>query len=522
MTDGTAGAAFRGPWSDAEDNRPEPAPARLPGPADREHFLDVQRRHRRRTWRAAALGIPAVMAAGIPLCVIVTPMLLAPIMAAAFVLHGLGALPPEALAWIYRIAHLLPDTWSAIWDGGYVSPVLLVATFVLPGAVVMFGVWLALRLRLGKAWIASVLARLGGRLPDANRLSEKRLCNIAEELAVAAGVRPPRVLVIDSAAANATVVGHDLEEATLLVSTGLLETLDRAETQALVGHLIASIGNGDLRIAATFFSVFEAWGALALMIETPFNGDARGALGRVARTLRDPRREPDAAREVLDDLLDGAAAESRGFEAFMDRIEAPSNPLRNMLIDLPLAVTAGIFAVTARFSITLCTALLFGPPISALWRSRRRLADAGAVELTRQPEALASAVEKLHGANVEVPGGEPVSFLFPVWPKPDLEGERVDVAFHVLGMQLDPHKRLQALRRMGSGREVTIKLDGWEGWAREIREVPVLLLWVSVALALLAFMFGLTLAAMGGALLLLWKGLELALVTFPAWVAALF
>ncbi len=490
------------------------ARATVAGPVDREHFLDARRRHRRATWRAAAIGVPAVMVAGIPLCVVVTPILLAPAIVAAYLLGGLGGLAPEAGSWVYQATHLLPDLWSAIRHGTPISPAVLVATLVLPGAVTMLGVWLALRLLLAKAWIPSVLARLDGRLPDPGRPDERALCNIAEELAIAAAVPPPLVLLIDSDAANAVIVGHDLGEATLLVSTGLLDRLDRDETQAMVAHLIASAGNGDLRIAATFFSIFAAWGALSLLIETPFNREARDTLGRTVRALRDAaggRSDAEEECEVIDALLDGAAAVSSGFEDFMEGANDEANPLRRIFVDLPLVLGSCLFAATARFAIALCTALIFGPPISGLWRSRRRLADAGAVELTRQPAALASAVEKLHGADVEVAGGEPISFLFPVWPKAELKPDRIDVGGHVLGMQLDPHKRLQGLKRLGSGREVAIALGGWEGWRCEIRDVPLLLAALAFALALVGFMFALSFAGLGALLWLLWTVLDLAL-----------
>jgi Zn-dependent protease with chaperone function len=481
------------------------------GPVDREHFLDAQRRHRRATWRATAIAVPSVMAAGIPLCVIVTPLLLAPLILAAVILKAVGALPPGLWEWAYRSAHLLPESWSAIWNGTPVSASLLVTTFILPGAFAMLLVWLALRLLLGRAWIGSVASRLGGRAPDPRQAAERALCNIAQELAVAAAVGPPRILIIDSHAANALVIGHDPREATLIVSSGLLESLDRDEVQAVVAHLIVSVGNGDLRIASTFFSIFQAWGVLSLLIETPFNGEARKALRRTFRVLLDAargRRDPEAARAAVDDLLDGAAAESSGFERYMDRIEHEWRPIRNLLIDLPRVLTFCIVAVTARLAIALSTALLFGPPISALWRSRRRLADSGAVELTRHPAALAAAVEKLHHADVELEGGDPVSFLFPLWPKRDPADESMDIAGHVIGMQLDPHKRLQALRRLGSGRDVTVALSGWEGWRKEAKDVPMFIMALVLALCLIGFMFALSLAGLGGFLLLLWTALD--------------
>jgi Zn-dependent protease with chaperone function len=502
--------------------------ARFAGPADREHFLDAQRRHRRRTWRAAALGIPAVMIAGIPLCVIVAPILLAPVIALGFVLSGFGLLPSEGWSWIQQATHILPDSWSAIRHGTPVSPGLVAGVFLIPGAVTMLALWLGLRLLLGKAWIESVLARLGGRPPDPRRPAEKELCNIAEELAVAAAVRPPRVLVIDAKQANATIVGHDNDEAVLLVSTGLLKRLDRSETQALLAHLIASVGNGDLRIAASFFSIFQAWGALSLLIETPLSAEARGSLGRTWRALRNAaagRRDPELERQVVDELLEGANGAKSAADEYLceaEFSEVPPKPfpfdLLFALRDLALTLTSCIFAITARLAITLCTALVFGPPISALWRSRRRLADAAAVELTRQPAALASAVENLHAARTDVPGGEPVAFLFPLWPKVEMTEENMDIGSCVLGMQLDPHKRLQALRRLGSDREVTIALSGWEGWRKELKDLPQLLLWGGFALALLGLLMTLSLVGLGALLLLLWEVLELAMVDAPAWI----
>ena len=494
--------------------------APLPGPLDREHFLDAQRRHRRATWRAAAIGIPAVMAAGIPLCVIVTPVLLAPVMVAAFILKGFGLVPPDAWSWVDRVAHILPDTWFALWNGTPIAWKVLAAVFVAPGAITMLGVWLALRLLLGKAWIPSVIGRLGARPANRRRLAERTLCNVAEELAVAAAVPPPRVLVVDSKRVNAAIVGHEVEEAVLIVSTGLLDRMDRSETQALVAHLIASVGNGDMRIAATFFAIFEAWGALALMTEIPFSRDARAALRRMVQAVREAaagRYDPEEARLVADDLLDGAGPISGGFDVYMWRVENEWRPLRNILIDLPIMVTSCIFSITARLTVTLCTILLFAPPLSALWRARRRLADSGAVELTRQPAALASAVEKLHAADVELPDGHFCYFLFHDWPRIDPEKEQTEVAAHVLGMQLDPHKRLQGLKRLGSGRDVTIAVGGWEGWRKELKDFPQLLLGLAFALPLLGLMFALSLAAMGALLLLLWKGLEL-LAAMGAWL----
>ncbi len=72
---------------------------------------------------------------------------------------------------------------------------------------------------------------------------------------IAANIKVPKVAIIDTPAVNAAVYGPDDESVTVLVSTGLLEKLDRARMQAVAGHLVGLIANGDvvqgMRVAQT-------------------------------------------------------------------------------------------------------------------------------------------------------------------------------------------------------------------------------------------------------------------------------
>ncbi len=100
-------------------------------------------------------------------------------------------------------------------------------------------------------------------------------------MAVAAGVKSPRVLIIESDAVNAAAMGTDIDDATVLVTRGLLDKLDRDETQAVIGHVIGSVGNGDLRIASIIFSIYQTWGALTILMHAPVR--PHRASRRVAR-----------------------------------------------------------------------------------------------------------------------------------------------------------------------------------------------------------------------------------------------
>jgi heat shock protein HtpX len=76
-------------------------------------------------------------------------------------------------------------------------------------------------------------------------LAEQRLANLVQEVAVAAAVPPPRVLLINSKAANVGAAGLTMDDATVVVTQGFVR-LPRDEQQAVIAHVMASVGNGDL------------------------------------------------------------------------------------------------------------------------------------------------------------------------------------------------------------------------------------------------------------------------------------
>ena len=298
---------------------------------------------------------------------------------------------------------------------------LLATILVAPGAVLMVAAWIWIRSVFRHVGAGGVLRRLGARPPRRDVVEELQIGNIVEELAVAAGVPPPQVMLIDSRAANAVAVGRTFDDATILVSRGLLK-IDRDGRQAILAHIVGSVGNGDLKIASIIMSVFQTWGLLALVLDAPFGPRARRAIRLFAATSRNAWRsdsDRQTAADMLDRLMDGAALKFDDLDEHTELkgMDGARGALLGLFVYVPLYLTMGVGTIAAKGAIALFTLLVVGPWVSLLWRARRRLADATAVQLTRNPDALARAVTEMDARNVAVEGGAPVSFLFPFWTR---------------------------------------------------------------------------------------------------------
>jgi heat shock protein HtpX len=116
-----------------------------------------------------------------------------------------------------------------------------------------------------------VLTVSGAR--EVDEASAPQLLNVVRELAIAANVPMPKVYLIDDTALNAFATGRDPAHASLAVTTGLLEKLDREELQGVIGHELSHVRNLDIRfslvvgvmvgaiaILADFFLRFTFWG----------------------------------------------------------------------------------------------------------------------------------------------------------------------------------------------------------------------------------------------------------------------
>jgi Zn-dependent protease with chaperone function len=487
------------------------APEPFLTPATRIHFLDEQRRHRRSSVALAGLVVAALAVSGIPLSILISPLLVALVAIPVSLADTLVDVPPGLADWLDRAFNLLPTMWAAVrrsdvdlpWDW-------LLGLFVVPGLVVTLLLWALVRVTFRRIGVGGVLRRMQTRLPRKDDTAEQRVANLVEEVAVAAGVRPPRVLLVDTPAANVAAAGLRIEDATVVVTRGFVDRLPRDSQQAVVAHVMASVGNGDLTLAAEMLTLLQTWGLVTLALESPFLSTSRARLGLIGRSAwRTLRREADASTGELavDTLLAGA-----GYEHGMDSEEleiVPNlHPLMLVVVYLPLLCTVGLLAIFAK-TVVWTTALLLGPFVALLWRARRKLADATAVQLTRQPDALAHALRTLTGLDMKVPGAVAVHFLFPVWdPRVDADHTRTDVTSVLLHLQLPLDPRLRRLERLGAGAEHRPDAPA-KPIGEAAREIGAAVGWLLVALAFLGLVLAASAVAAAGVLYALGRLLNL-------------
>lgn len=481
---------------------------------ERRHFADEQRRNRRQSRRFSVVAVPAVIAAGIPLCIIVSPLIFAGVLLAAAIWDLLAPLSPAQWTELARIADALPELWAALRGRESDVPWGPLATLLLaPGIVVMLVAWPFVRRLSRLAGAGSLLELLPSRAPDPAVLGEQQLANAVQEMAVAAGIPAPKVRIIAAPAVNIVAIGLTTSDATILATEGVLTTLDRDERQAMVAHLVGSVGNGDLEIAAVILSVVETWALVTALFEAVLYPRQRALVRDFAlASWKVLRGAPDAgaARSVVNRLLGGSMPDPMEV-ADNFQPENLAGVLFGVFVLIPVLATLGIASIAARTASSLFTVLGFGPWLAAMWRARRRLADATAVQLTRNPAALASAIRKLGGADVELPEAWAVNFLFPVWVPVTLENSaRAQGAGEIVGMRLETEPRLEHLAVLGAALET-----GRLSWRARLRraigppeDVAKFLGWGALALLLCLLLLIASLALTAWLLGLLWALLQ--------------
>ena len=240
-----------------------------------EDFRGAQRRHR---IAARLRAIPAVIAAavmGIPLSVYLSPVLLALAILVGDLINFLIPMPDLGGAVMGRLDDLLdgdPGTLEAI-----IGVLLL---WLIPGVVGLVVAYVLVRWRLGAIGGDGIAAAIGGREPRSGDLEEQQLVDVIGELAVAAGIERPRVLLYDDGPANALVYGRSPDHATVLVGRGILVELDREATQGAMARLIASAVDGDLGLATDVGAVYVTYGLLSTTLNAVVSPSARKTASR--------------------------------------------------------------------------------------------------------------------------------------------------------------------------------------------------------------------------------------------------
>jgi Zn-dependent protease with chaperone function len=540
-------------WPEVEEaaGSPSPAPPRaapvaippgeeqsvygaILGPADRENFFAAQQRYRRATWRLTAICAVAAVLVGIPLSIALTPMIYAAIVILTKLVDILLPVPGavwDAYVWV---GSALPETIGALDDPATpdvsendfsrVPLSLLLSTAVVwlaPGIIAMLMLWMLLRRLFEHGGVGGVLLTLGAREPDFRDFEERQLVNVVAEMAIAAGLPPPQVRLIDAPVSNAAVVGSSRRDATIVVARPLLDDLDRDETQGILAHLIAAIGNGDLRGARSIIAIFETFGFVTLIMTAPVSRASRQRLRRVIRYFRSRHRPDQRAEEAraVAGLLSREAFEhdASDYEFLEDMTAPPQRPFLplTLLLYFPavfiavylatevagvpnelqrlalygvIALAAGLiwyqweyakwFAVYGAkmtrvlvmlpyYLAVMCPQVLLKitiptllePLIALLWRTRRYLADASAVQLSRNPNGVAGGLAVLVTTGALIPGGHWAAPLFVVGP------ETVDAR-----LAAERRRRMQARAEEALEREAASGKRGMAATWRASRE----------------------------------------------------
>jgi Zn-dependent protease with chaperone function len=360
-------------------------------------------------------------------------------------------IPTPDLFYLFAHADQNPSLHQSSESSGAVEVAL---ALVIPGMIAIALAWLGTRALFLRAGPQGIIRALGAREPSGEDLEEQQLTNVVAEMAVAAGVKPPRVLLLDGAAANAAAIGSSHEDATVVVSRRLLDELDRDETQAVVGHLIGAVGNGDLRVALALLSLFRTIGLIMTALGATLGPASRRTLWRVVRLAFRKPGAPVSEEEALQ--VDALLSKSVEMEdSDIDRISAHGKTTILDVIKLPF-----LMAYTAIWMCRIAfMSFVVSPLLALVWRSRRYLADATAVQLTRNPDGLAKGLASLSAKGGIVPGGSWAAPLFIIGPQVSgrssgsagrAAGGLMGDEFGVLAFDPPIARRIARLRRQGA------------------------------------------------------------------------
>jgi heat shock protein HtpX len=212
------------------------------------------------------------------------------------------------------------------------------ALVVIPVALLLAGV-----LSLGAFYGGDGVVLAASRAAEVTEQDAPQLMNVVRELSIAANIPMPRVYLIDDTAPNAFATGRDPQHASVAVTTGLLQKLDREELQGVIGHELSHVRNYDIRFTLL---VGVLVGSVALLADFILR------LG-FWRSVSGGRRSSSSGNSL-------AAI--------------------GLIIALVLAVIAPFFARLVQLAVS---------------REREYLADASSVEITRNPVGLERALAKI-------------------------------------------------------------------------------------------------------------------------------
>lgn len=262
------------------------------------------------------------------------------------------AFPALLLAMVYALIYFLQKEHNT--DPG---TLFLQAMPVVLGAV---GVWFLI------AWLGhSTFIRLATGSKPLDRIANKRVYNLVENICISQGMAMPKVYVIEDDSLNAFASGINAKSYSVSLSRGIINKLDDDELEGVIAHEITHIKNRDVRlliVSIIFVGIF------AFLAELAFRSLRFAGSGKKSK-------------------------DSKGSGAII-------------LIAIVITAVAYFISILLRFGIS---------------RKREYLADAGAAEITKKPYALANALRKISGDPlIEAVESRDVAQLFIDNPKPSV------------------------------------------------------------------------------------------------------
>ena len=217
-----------------------------------------------------------------------------------------------------------------------------------PFATVGTVIWIFIAYKFHQSMIDAVT---GAR--EVSRTEEPRLYNLLENLCISRGITMPTLRIADDEALNAFATGMNDKQYSITVTRGLIEALNDQEIEAVLGHELTHIRNGDVRMMVVAMVIA---GVLGFFGELVFRIFFQNMFWGGGRRSRDSEKGGGAGVAIV--------------------------------IAIALIALVWILSIVIRF---------------ALSRQREYLADSGSVELTKNPDAMISALRKIEGRG-EIPG----------------------------------------------------------------------------------------------------------------------
>ena len=202
---------------------------------------------------------------------------------------------------------------------------------------------------------------------DVTRKQQPRLYNLLENLCISRGIPMPKLKVMESDARNAFASGLNQRQYAITVTSGLLKALDDKEIEAVLGHELTHIRNGDVQlmvVAVIIAGVVGFFGELFFRMFTNLSWNSTGS-----------------------DSSWSSSRSSSSSSSSSDR-KGGGGAIIVVIVAIVLILLAWLLSQVVKL---------------ALSRSRELLADAGSVELTKNPDAMISALRKIENRG-ELPG----------------------------------------------------------------------------------------------------------------------